>query len=211
MMTLQEAIKQRHSVRKYIHKPLSEDVIKILQEKVDECNQKGRLHIQLVTNETRAFTGIMAYGKFHGVENYFVMVGKKEGGLDERVGYYGELLVLLAQTLGLNTCWVGMSYRKVSDAYQVDRDEKLVCMIALGYGETQGACHKIKTIEQVSNATGTSPEWFRRGVEAALLAPTAINQQKFSFSFNHKRRTKSQKFSPRKDSPWLVIQNWTLA
>lgn len=91
MMTLQEAIKQRHSVRKYIHKPLSEDVIKILQEKVDECSQKGRLHIQLVTNETRAFTGIMAYGKFHGVENYFVMVGKKEGGLDERVGYYGEL------------------------------------------------------------------------------------------------------------------------
>ena len=57
MMTLQEDIKQRHSVRQYIHKPLSEDVIKILQEKVDECNPKGRLHIQLVTNETRAFTG----------------------------------------------------------------------------------------------------------------------------------------------------------
>lgn len=40
MMTLQEAIKQRHSVRQYIHKPLSEDVIKILQEKVDECNPR---------------------------------------------------------------------------------------------------------------------------------------------------------------------------
>ena len=198
MMTLQEAIKQRHSVRQYIHKPLSEDVIKILQEKVDECNPKGRLHIQLVTNETRAFTGIMAYGKFHGVENYFVMVGKKEGGLDERVGYYGELLVLVAQTLGLNTCWVGMSYRKVSDAYQVDRDEKLVCMIALGYGETQGACHKIKTIEQVSNATGTSPEWFRRGVEAALLAPTAINQQKFSFLLQPQEENKKPKVLAKK-------------
>lgn len=198
MMTIQEAIKQRHSVRKYIHKPLSEDVIKTLQEKVDECNQKGRLHIQLVTNETKAFTGIMSYGKFHGVENYLVMVGKKEEGLDERIGYYGEELVLLAQTLGLNTCWVGMTYRKVSDAYQVGRDDKLVCMIALGYGETQGVSHKVKTIEQVSNATVTSPEWFRRGVEAALLAPTAINQQKFSFILQPQEENEKPKVRAKK-------------
>lgn len=192
-MTLQEAITQRHSVRKYIHKPLSKDLIEILQGKVDEYNQKSGLHIQLVTNETKAFTGLMAYDKFHGVENYLVMVGKKGNDLDERVGYYGEQLVLLAQTLGLNTCWVGMSYRKVSDAYQVGRDEKLVCMIALGYGETQGVSHKIKTIEQVSNATNTSPEWFLRGVKAALLAPTAINQQKFFFILQPQRENEKPK------------------
>ena len=111
------------------------------------------------------------------------MVGKKGADLDERVGYYGEQLVLLAQTLGLNTCWVGLSYRKVPEAYNVGKDEKLACMIALGYGETQGVSHKIKTIEQVSNASDLTPAWFKRGVEAALLAPTAVNQQKFSFEY----------------------------
>lgn len=181
-MTLLEAIKQRHSVRRYVHKPLSADITETLQKKIEECNAEGGLHIQLVTNETKAFTGIFSYGKFSGVENYLVMVGKKADDLDERVGYYGEQLVLFAQTLGLNTCWAGLSYRKVSEAYMVGDDEKLTCMIALGYGATQGHKRKSRTAEQVSNVNSESPEWFRNGVEAALLAPTAINQQKFSFT-----------------------------
>ena len=180
-MTLQEAIVVRHSVRKYIDKEIPADIITALQDKIAECNKVGNLNIQLVLNETRAFTGMLSYGSFSGVKNYLVMVGKKGDNLDERVGYYGEQLVLLAQTLGLNTCWVGLSYRKVPEAYNVGKDEKLVCMIALGYGETQGFSHKIKSIEEVSNASDITPSWFKKGVEAALLAPTAVNQQKFSF------------------------------
>ena len=136
-MTIEEAIKQRHSVRKYIHKPLSTEVVRALEEKILECNKEGGLHIQLVTQETKAFSGIMSYGKFHGVENYLVMAGQKDDDLDERIGYYGEQLVLLAQALGLNTCWVGLSYRKVNEAYKIEKGEKLTCMIALGYGESQ--------------------------------------------------------------------------
>ena len=181
-MTLQEAIMLRHSVRRYVHKPLSAEIVETLRKKIEECNTEGGLHIQLVTNETRAFTGLFSYGKFSGVENYIVMVGRKADDLDERVGYYGEQLVLLAQTLGLNTCWAGLSYRRVDEAYSVGDDEKLTCMIALGYGATQGVSHKIKKAEEVSNICNGSPEWFRNGVEAALLAPTAINQQKFSFT-----------------------------
>ena len=182
-MTLQEAITARHSVRKYIDKEIPADIVTALQDRIAEYNKVGNLNIQLVLNETRAFTGMLSYGSFSGVRNYFVMVGKKGADLDERVGYYGEQLVLLAQTLGLNTCWVGLSYRKVPEAYNVGKDEKLACMIALGYGETQGVSHKIKTIEQVSNASDLTPTWFKRGVEAALLAPTAVNQQKFSFEY----------------------------
>ena len=180
-MTLQEAITARHSVRKYIDKEIPADIVTALQDKIAEYNKVGNLNIQLVLNETRAFTGMLSYGSFSGVRNYFVMVGKKGADLDERVGYYGEQLVLLAQTLGLNTCWVGLSYRKVPEAYNVGKDEKLACMISLGYGETQGVGHKIKSIEEVSNASDITPTWFRKGVEAALLAPTAVNQQKFSF------------------------------
>ena len=181
-MTLTDAIKSRHSVRAYKEQPLAESTVKLLEEKIAELNKVGNLHIQLIKNEPKAFQGTLAkYGKFRGVTNYFVMVGKKADDLDERVGYYGEQLVLYAQTLGLNTCWVGLSYKKVADTYVLDEGEKVVCYIAVGYGETQGVGHKIKTTQQVSNASDITPAWFKKGVEAALLAPTAVNQQKFSF------------------------------
>ena len=182
-MTILEAIQSRHSVRKYIDKPIEENLVRILQEKVNEVNEKGNLHIQLVTNEPKAFKGKMAYGTFSGVSNYFAMVGKQAEDLSERIGYYGEQLVLLAQTLGLNTCWVGLTYNKVKEAYSVGEGEKLCCMIALGYGDDPGRNLKRKTVEQVSNASDITPAWFKKGVEAALLAPTAVNQQKFSFEY----------------------------
>ncbi len=183
-MTLQEAIELRHSVRAYKEQPLTEDVVKVLKERIADLNQEGNLHVQLMLNEPKAFLGPFAkYGKFRGVSNYLVMAGQKADDLDERVGYYGEHLVLLAQTLGLNTCWVGLSYTKIPGTYKLNEGEKIACYIALGYGETQGVTHKIKTIEQVSNVSDSTPSWFRKGVEAALLAPTAVNQQKFSFEY----------------------------
>jgi len=183
-MTIQEAIEVRHSVRAYKDQPLSEEIVKVLEDEIVKLNHEGQLHIQLICNEPKAFQGTMAkYGKFRNANNYLVMAGKRAEDLDERVGYYGEHLVLLAQTLGLNTCWVGLSYSKVPGTYVLDEDEKIACYIAIGYGETQGSGHKIKTVEQVSNASDITPSWFKRGVEAALLAPTAVNQQKFSFEY----------------------------
>ena len=183
-MTIQEAIEARHSVRAYKEQPLEEAVAKVLIDKIAELNQEGRLHMQLIQNEPKAFQGKLAkYGSFRNVTSYIVMAGKKAEDLDERIGYYGEHLVLFAQTLGLNTCWVGLSYSKVPGTYVLDEGEKIACYIAIGYGETQGVSHKIKTVGQVSKAGDLTPPWFRKGVEAALLAPTAVNQQKFSFEY----------------------------
>ena len=197
-MTIQEAIEARHSVRAYKEQPLTEEIVRVLEEQIVNLNQEGNLHIQLILNEPKAFQGTLAkYGKFRGVTNYFVMAGKKSEDLDERVGYYGEHLVLLAQTLGLNTCWVGLSYSKVPGTYILDEGEKIACYIAIGYGETQGVGHKIKTVEQVSNASDITPSWFKKGVEAALLAPTAVNQQKFSFEYvgmsNNRHQVRAKK------------------
>jgi len=192
-MTVQEAIQARHSVRAYKELPLADEAVRVLVDKITELNQKGRLHMQLIQNEPKAFQGTLAkYGKFRNVNNYIVMAGKKADDLDERVGYYGEQLVLLAQTLGLNTCWVGLSYSKVPGTYVLDEGEKIACYIAIGYGETQGVDHKIKTIEQVSNISDITPLWFKKGIEAALLAPTAVNQQKFSFEYIGMRNNRHQ-------------------
>ena len=183
-MTLQEAIVARHSVRAYQEQPLSDADAQALQDKMEQLNREGRLHIQLIRNEPKAFQGTLAkYGKFRGVTDYLVMAGVQADDLDERIGYYGEQLVLFAQTIGLNTCWVGLSYTKITDTYVLNEGEVIKAYIAIGYGETQGVAHKIKRSDQVSNAGDDTPEWFRRGVEAALLAPTAINQQKFSFEY----------------------------
>ena len=182
-MTLLEAIKNRHSIRHYLSGALTDDAVKALTDKINECNELGNLHIQLVLNETKCFTGLLSYGSFSGVENYFVMIGEKADDLDERVGYYGEQIVLLAQQLGLGTCWVGLTYRKVDGVFELRLGEKLVCMIAVGYPQDNGRVLKRKTAKDVSNASDITPQWFNLGVEAALLAPTAMNQQKFFFEY----------------------------
>lgn len=183
MITLLEAIDARHSVRRYISRPLEREAVDCLRAKIDECNSKGNLHIQLVLNERKGFSGMLAYGSFSGVENYIVMAGRRADDLDERVGYYGEQIVLLAQQLGLGTCWAGLSYRKVKGAYALDSEEKVACMISLGYPDDAGRKHKCKSVEDVSNVGVSTPEWFEKGVRAALKAPTAVNHQKFYIEY----------------------------
>lgn len=187
-MSTINTIYDRHSVRQYHNQPLREEVIHVLRSEIDACNQESGLHIQLVTNEPKAFDSFMAhYGKFKGVTNYLALIGKKESSLEEKCGYYGEKLVLFAQELGLNTCWVAMTYSKIKTAFRVGKGEKLCVVIALGYGETQGLPHKSKSMEEVIQLDEPAPEWFQKGVEAALLAPTAMNQQKFLFRLDKNR------------------------
>lgn len=182
-MDIMEIIRQRHSVRQYTDKVIPDDIRRELDRYTEELNKEGSLHIQICYDEPKCFSSRMAhYGSFENANNYIAMVGKKAPDLDERCGYYGEKLVLKAQELGLNTCWVALTHGKSKAVLHTG--EKEVIIISLGYGKTQGNTRKSKTAEEVSNLSAMSPEWFRRGVEAALLAPTAINQQKFSLTLD---------------------------
>lgn len=181
-MDVLEAMKERHSVRSYTEQPLSEKLIMELQSEIDACNQQSGLSIQLVINEPNAFSGIMAhYGKFINVRNYIALVGKKGPGLDEAIGYYGERIILRATMLGLDTCWVGLTYNKRKCGCIVAKDETLRCVISIGYGKNHGLPHRSKPLEALCKAAN-KPEWFRNGMKAAMLAPTATNQQKFFFT-----------------------------
>ena len=181
-MELMEAVCARHSVRSYLDKPIEKETLDSLRALIDEINREQGLHIQLVTDEPKAFSSFLAhYGLFDNIRNYIALIGPEGSDLDEVCGWYGEKLVLAAQMLGLNTCWVKLTYRKIPGAFSVERGEKLVCVIALGYGKTQGKPHRSKPLSAVMEGTD-QPDWFIRGVECALLAPTAVNQQKFRFS-----------------------------
>lgn len=179
-MDLKEAIRQRHSIRRYTEEPIKAEALTALQQEIERCNAESGLHIQLVTDEPKAFDSFLAhYGSFRGVRNYLALIGKPGEHFQETCGYYGERLVLLAQTLGLSTCWVALTYKKVAEVLQIGEGEKLECVISVGYADGQPRQHKRKVYNDVSPEKD-APQWFRDGVEAALQAPTAINQQKFT-------------------------------
>ena len=194
-MTLLEAIKERHSVRRYVDHPIEEEKVRVLQDAIAKINSATGLNVQLVLEEPRAFaSGVWKYGQFAGVRNYFVMAGPKGREAEEAVGYHGEALVLLAQTLGLRTCWVGLTYTKTPGAFTLRPGDTLHCVISLGYGENDGVQHPLRPAEEfyeTSAGTAAPPEWFLRGIEAARLAPTAINQQKFRFSLRGPRTVRA--------------------
>ena len=178
-MEIIELMKERHSVRQYTDKKIEKEKREVLNALIAKINQKAGLHIQIIYDEPKCFNSMMAhYGKFDGVNNYIALVREKSKP-DEALGYYGEQIVLKAQELGLNTCWVAMTHGK--SKAQIDKGEKLVCLISLGYGKTAGAAHKSKKLSEVCNYKKDMPEWFLSRMEAALLAPTAMNRQKFYF------------------------------
>ena len=179
-MEILEIMQQRHSVRQYTDRAIEPEKRTVLDALTQEINRKAGLSVQIIYDDPKCFDSFMAhYGKFAGVRHYIALVGKKAPGLDETLGYYGEELVLKAQELGLNTCWVALTHGKSKAA--VGRGEKEVCLIALGYGVTQGVEHKSRPMQELCTCGEPMPEWFRCGMNAAMLAPTAMNQQKFRF------------------------------
>ena len=113
MENIYEIVKARHSVRNYTDKKIDGSVKEKLEKVIDECNKDGKLNIQMILDEPTVFNTFMAhYGKFNNVKNYIVLIGEKAEDIEERCGYYGQKIVMKAQELGLNTCWVAMTYGK---------------------------------------------------------------------------------------------------
>lgn len=185
METVIEAIKNRHAVRNYEDKKIDPKKAKLLKAELTELNEMGNLHLQFIEDAGNTFNKLL--NKAMGLESapsVIACVGQDDDTLDERVGYYGEQFVLYAQSIGLNTCWAGTFNRK-NIAADIGSEEKLVIVIAIGYGANQGKQHKSKTPDQVTAGKTDRPYWFNYGVEMALLAPTAVNQQKFEISYEN--------------------------
>ena len=181
-MTVKEAIRERHSVRRYRKLPISEEKKSELNDLIQTCNEQSGLHIQLICDDPGCFDTFLAhYGKFTNAVNYIALVGKKDRkDLDETAGYFGQKIVLQAQMIGLNTCWVAGTFGKGKCKAAMGPDERLVCVITIGYGENPGTMHKSRPMNRFCSLPEEAmPVWFKNGVLAAMMAPTAMNQQKF--------------------------------
>lgn len=189
-MTIREAIDARHSVRAYTMRPIDGEILKALEEEIAACNAESGLDFRLVRNDPNAVKGLWAsYGAFENADNYIALAGPDTDDLHRLCGYFGERVVLFAETLGLSTCWIAGSYKKKNVKKLLNDGEALAAIISIGYAQKPGKPHKSKTYEQVTETTGPVPDWFRKGVEAARKAPTAINQQRFRFTLKDGKAT----------------------
>lgn len=180
-MDIMEIMQNRHSVRQYKDMAIEDEKREQINALIAEANAASGLSIQAFYDEPKCFDSFMAhYGKFVNVKNYIAIVGSKAN--QEKAGYYGEKIVLKCQELGLNSCWVAMTHGKSQAT--IGKGQKLLIIISLGYGETQGVAHKSKPVEALSTADEDA-QWFRDGMQAVCLAPTAMNQQKFKFELKN--------------------------
>jgi hypothetical protein len=178
MADLLRLMQNRHDVHDYSDEPIEPEKAAKLQAEIDAANEIGGLHIQLVQDDPKGVSGFWAaYGQFKNVNNYLAMVGPNTMRLDELCGYFGEHLVLIAQQLGLQTCWVGLGFNRKKGAFEKAKDERAAVAIAIGHGNNMGASKESKPASEISNLTSDSPEWFRRGIEAVRLAPTVMDEQ----------------------------------
>ena len=106
--------------------------------------------------------------------------------LQERVGYYGERVALRAVQLGLETSWAVLDDADTAEHpwWCLYPGEKIVWVLAFGHGARPGGRRRSKPIEELCRIPDgmAMPDWFRAGMEAAMLAPTSLSQQPFLFT-----------------------------
>ena len=180
-MTTKEAIKERHMVRQYTDKAIPANVVELLDQRIAENNEKYNLNLVLVTGNSDGIGSMAKLLLSKTVNNYIVLAGTDIPKLDEKLGYCGADLILYAQTLGLNTWWIGGMFNGKGALKNISsKDVRVNGVIAIGYGRTQGIPHKSKTASEISEYNGDAPQWFIDGVNALLYAPTALNKQPYT-------------------------------
>lgn len=177
---MEEAARQRHMVRKYLDKPLPPEIAAQLTERVDEHNAAYGSSMKLMVHDANAVGPIVKLLLAKKVKNYVILAGNDGDDLDERLGWCGADLMLYAQTLGLNTWWVGSTFNRGISNFVPGK--KVIGIIAVGYGATQGVPHRSRTVSEIADYEGAVPAWFARGAEFSLLAPTALNKQDYHLS-----------------------------
>ena len=189
---MDETILHRKSQRYFSKEELREDCIRKIQEEINAVNAESGFTIEFVEDGSKAFSAFgKSYGLFKNVRSLILLKGNPgQANFREKIGYYGEKLLLFAEGLGLSTCWVGGTFDRESFSYA--EEEHVQAVILLGYAGEGGLKEKFfrtllpsKKKNWTSRVEGDSPypKWVREGMEAVALAPSALNKQKPFFHY----------------------------
>ena len=191
---MDETILHRKSQRYFSKDELQEDCIRKIQEEILEVNAESGFTIEFVEDGSRAFSRFgKSYGLFKNVRSLLLLKGNPgQPHFREKIGYYGEKLLLFAEGLGLSTCWVGGTFDRESFSYA--EEEHVQAVILLGYPGDEGLRGKLfhsllptKKKDWTARIEGdrSYPKWVKEGMEAVALAPSALNKQKPFFHYHN--------------------------
>lgn len=196
------AIETRRSRRAYTAVPIASEKVAYLQEKILSINSESGLSISWLEDGSRAFTALKSYGMFKNIGSIIMLKGaRSKPDLFERIGYYGELLVLEATALDLGTCWIAGTYDKKSDVFSLGIEEVLVAIISIGNVPSEQTLkeklihrtvkRKTLQLEEFYTAEEEIPQWFAKGIKAVQKAPSAVNSQRVRFHYSKEGITAS--------------------
>lgn len=201
-MGIMDTIRARHSVRDYEGKPIEGSKLYMLRSLVDDVAARSGLDIQLVRDNPEVFNIVARFGLVRGASTHIAFLAKGSES-DEAIGYWGQRIALAVQEMGLNTCWVAIMACKKSKAKFTD-GKKIRVGMAVGYGKTQGKPRKTKPVSELSVVeSAPAPAWFSTAMEAAQLAPTAMNNQNFRITLRADGKT--VKAEATKTGGWNMI------
>lgn len=193
------AIPKRRSRRSFETKPVEQTLLSHINKVCEEFRPFSEARAVLVTHSPdKVFKGAIGhYGKIKGAPAFVAFIGNMDSPyVQEKVGYTGEGIVLEAEALGLATCWVGALFRPDVAASFVDisKGEKVIAVTPIGYARKDwsfeekvmtgfGRRHRRKPLSEL--VTGLKETewstWIRMALEAARLAPSALNRQPWRF------------------------------
>lgn len=193
---LLEAIDKRRSVRSYINKSVDKESIEKINGIINKLNKEDSFRFELIIDSPKAFSSFRkSYGTFKGVNSYIsLVINEKDPDAMEKIGYYGEQLLLEAVKMNLGTCWVFATFDKDSVITKLNSGEKLIGVITIGYhnesfsfGEKLSyslvGARKVKPLDYYYSSEEELPDWFLGGVSALSKAPSAINTRPVVMTF----------------------------
>lgn len=202
MLAEWEAVEKRISCRSYQNKLLPADLLQKLEAKIHELNAESGLNFQFyhseeLTKPVIQMTAAMFSGNIYAVA---ALVGGNDPISSEKVGYYGQELVLYATALGLGTCWVAGTYNPKSIHVEIGAEEKLWDVIPIGFATEKvpkkqsmirlmlrKKDRKIEQFVESEIAYHNLPKWIQKGAEAVRMGPSAVNQQPIRFQYHDGR------------------------
>ncbi|MDS0524367.1 nitroreductase family protein [Clostridium sp. SHJSY1] len=192
-----DSINIRTSRRKYESGDIERSKIDNIEAMIESINEESGLRIKFVENASDILNGFAAsYGMISGATSLIALIGDSYmQDLKKYIGYYGELLVLECTRLGLGTCWIGGTYNKKAckNSVNLSDNEEVVCIIAVGDVNDEKS-FKEKLVSRLNRKNKSFDEtlvscdgevlpWIKAGIDASILAPSAMNKQPIAFSF----------------------------
>ena len=193
------AVDGRRSRRRFDEKPLKKEHLERLQAVCADFRPFESARAVLVTESPkRVFKGAIGpYGKIRGAPAFIAFVGDTRSPIvQEQIGYMGEGIVLEAEALHVNTCWVSGTFRPDATAalLGIDENEAVLAVTPVGYATPRlsfeeklltgfGRTHRRKPLSDlvIGLEQPEWPRWIRAALESARLAPSSVNRQPWRF------------------------------